>query len=44
VIDGLNNVMLYGNYNAALVDVGVLMVLSVIVFALAVTFFKWRED
>jgi len=44
VIDGLNNVMLYGNFGAALVDVGVLVVLSVIVFALAVRFFKWRED
>jgi ABC-2 type transport system permease protein len=44
VIDGLNNVMLYGNYGAALVDVGVLAVLSVVVFALAVRFFKWRED
>jgi ABC-2 type transport system permease protein len=44
VIDGLNNVMLYGNYSSALVDVGVLAVLSVIIFALAVRFFKWRED
>ena len=44
VIDGLNNVMLYGNYNAALIDIGVLAVLAVVVFALAVRFFKWRED
>ncbi len=44
VIDGLNNVMLYGNLGAALVDVGVLIVLSLVVFALAVRFFKWRED
>lgn len=44
VIDGLNNVMLYGNYTSALVDVGVLVVLSAIIFALAVRFFKWRED
>jgi ABC-2 type transport system permease protein len=44
VIDGLNNVMLYGDYSAALTDVGVLVVLAAIIFALAVRFFKWRED
>jgi len=44
VIEGLNNVMLYGNYNAALTDVGILVVLSLVVFGLAVRFFKWRED
>jgi len=44
VIDGLNNVMLYGNYTAALTDAGVLVVLSLVVFGLAVRFFKWRED
>ncbi len=44
VIDGLNNVMLYGNYTAALTDVGILVVLSAVVFLLAARFFKWRED
>lgn len=44
VIDGLNNVMIYGNYASALVDVALLVVSSVVVFALAVRFFKWRED
>jgi ABC-2 type transport system permease protein len=44
VIDGLNNVMLYVNYSAALIDVGVLAVLSAVIFALAARFFKWRED
>jgi len=44
MIDGLNNVMIYGNYGPALFDVGLLMVLSVVVFALAVRFFRWRED
>lgn len=44
VIDGLNNVMVYGNDAAALVDIGVLVVTSIIIFALAVRFFKWRED
>jgi ABC-2 type transport system permease protein len=40
VIDGLTNVMIYGNNSAALVDLGVLA----IIFGLAVRFFKWRED
>jgi len=44
MIDGLNNVMIYGNYGPALFDAGLLVVLSVIVFALAVRFFRWRED
>jgi len=44
MIDGLNNVMIYQNYGPALFDGGLLVVLSVIVFALAVRFFRWRED
>ena len=44
VIDGLNNVMIYGNIGAALVDLAVLIVISLVVFVLAVRFFKWRED
>jgi ABC-2 type transport system permease protein len=44
VIEGLNNVMIYGNINAALVDIAVLIVISLVIFALAVRFFKWRED
>ena len=44
MIDGLNNVMIYGNYGPALFDVGLLVVLSVVVFSLAVKFFRWRED
>ena len=44
MIDGLNNVMIYGNYGPALFDAGLLVVLSVAVFALAVRFFRWRED
>jgi ABC-type multidrug transport system permease subunit len=44
VIDGLNNVMIYGNIGAALVDLAVLVVISLVVFVLAVRFFKWRED
>jgi ABC-2 type transport system permease protein len=44
VIDGLNNVMIYGNIGPALTDLAVLLVISVVVFVLAVRFFKWRED
>jgi ABC-2 type transport system permease protein len=44
MIDGLNQVMIYSNFGQALFDVEVLLVLSAIVFVLAVVFFKWRED
>lgn len=44
VIDGLNNVMIYGNYGPAYVDLGILAVTSAVIFALAVRLFKWRED
>ena len=44
MIDGLTNVMIYGNYGPALFDAGVLVVISIVVFALAVRFFRWRED
>ena len=44
VIEGLNNVMIYGNYGPALTDIGILVVISAVVFVLAVRFFKWRED
>jgi ABC-2 type transport system permease protein len=44
MIDGLNNVMIYGNYGPALFDGALLFVLAVFVFALAVRFFRWRED
>ncbi len=44
LIDGLTNVMIYGNFGPALFDVGLLVVCSVITFALAVRFFRWRED
>lgn len=44
LIAGLNNVMLYANYSAGLLDIAVLIVLSAVVFTLAVRFFKWRED
>jgi ABC-2 type transport system permease protein len=44
LIDGLNQVMIYGNVGQALFDFELMVVLSAIVFALAVVFFKWRED
>ncbi len=44
VIDGLNNVMIYGNFQPAVFDLAVLLATSVVIFALAVRFFKWRED
>ena len=44
MIDGLTNVMIYANYGPALFDVGLLVGISIVVFALAVRFFRWRED
>lgn len=44
MIDGLNNVMIYGSYTSALADLGVLVIVGAIFFAFAVRFFKWRED
>ncbi len=44
VIDGLNQVMVYNNLGPMLTDVLVLLVASAIVFVLAVSLFKWRED
>ena len=44
VVEGLNNVMVYGNYGQALIDIGVTAVLALIVFVAAAKLFKWRED
>jgi ABC-2 type transport system permease protein len=44
VIEGLNNVMVYDNSTAALIDLAVVAVITVVVFAAAVKLFKWRED
>ncbi|MCI4364722.1 MAG: ABC transporter permease [Thermoplasmata archaeon] len=43
VIDGMDQVMLFSNTTRALFDVGVVAILAVIVFALAVRFFQWRD-
>ena len=44
VIEGLNNVMVYSNYTGAIIDVAVVAVITVVIFAAAVRLFKWRED
>jgi ABC-2 type transport system permease protein len=43
VIDGMDQVMLFANTSRALLDVGVVAVLAVVIFALAVRFFQWRD-
>lgn len=44
LIEGLNNVMIYGNYAPAYTDLAILLVISLVIFGLAVKLFKWRED
>jgi ABC-2 type transport system permease protein len=44
VTEGLNNVMVYNNIPAAMVDIAVLAAITVVFFVLAVKLFKWRED
>jgi ABC-2 type transport system permease protein len=44
MIDGLNAVMIYGNYAQATIDMAVVAVITFIVFVLAAELFKWRED
>ncbi len=44
IIEGLNNVMVYGNLTGAIIDVVVVGTLTAVIFGLAVKLFKWRED
>jgi ABC-2 type transport system permease protein len=44
IVEGLNNVMVYANYMGAVIDLAVVVVITVIIFAAAVKLFKWRED
>jgi ABC-2 type transport system permease protein len=44
IIDGLTAVMIYSNYAQATIDLIVVAVITVIVFAAAARVFKWRED
>ncbi|MGA8542621.1 MAG: ABC transporter permease [Thermoplasmata archaeon] len=44
VIDGLNQVMLFNNPARGLADFAVVFVAAVVVFLLAIRFFKWRDE
>ncbi|NLE03819.1 MAG: ABC transporter permease, partial [Crenarchaeota archaeon] len=44
IIEGLNNVMVYGNISGAIIDIAVVAVISIIIFIAAAKLFKWRED
>lgn len=44
IVEGLNNVIVYQNYMAAVVDIAVIGVITLVVLILAVKLFKWRED
>ncbi len=44
ITDGLNAVMIYGNFGQASVDLVVAGVITVVIFVAAVRLFKWRED
>ena len=44
MIEGLNNVMVYNNITAALIDIGIVAAITAVIFVAAVKLFKWRED
>ena len=44
IVEGLNNVMVYANYTGAVIDLAVVGIITVVIFAAAVRLFKWRED
>lgn len=44
IIEGLNAVMIYGNYGQAILDLAVVTIITAIVFVAAAKLFKWRED
>jgi ABC-type polysaccharide/polyol phosphate export permease len=44
IIEGLNAVMIYGNYGQARVDFVVVTVITIVLFVAAARLFKWRED
>ncbi len=44
VIDGMNQVMLFQNTARALDDLAIVVVAGVVVFALAVRLFRWRDE
>jgi ABC-2 type transport system permease protein len=44
IIDGLNGVMIYGNYAQAMIDLAVVAAITITAFVAATRLFKWRED
>ena len=44
IVEGLNNVMVYANYTGAVIDIAVVGIITIVIFAAAVKLFKWRED
>jgi ABC-2 type transport system permease protein len=44
IVEGLNNVIVYQKFTAAVVDIAVIGVITLVVLVLAVKLFKWRED
>jgi ABC-2 type transport system permease protein len=44
IIDGLSDIMIYSNFAQATIDLIVVAVITVVVFAAAARVFKWRED
>jgi ABC-2 type transport system permease protein len=44
IVEGLNNVMVYGNITGAAIDLAVVAVITAVIFIAAVKLFKWRED
>jgi ABC-2 type transport system permease protein len=44
VVEGLNNVMVFGNFTAALLDIAILGIITAVFFVAAAKLFKWRED
>jgi len=44
VIDGMNQVMLFSNSARALTDFVVVFLTAIVIFVLAIRFFKWRDE
>jgi ABC-2 type transport system permease protein len=44
IIEGLNGVMIYGNYAQTIIDLAVIAAITIIAFVAAARLFKWRED
>jgi len=44
VVEGLTNLLTYGNVGPATIDLAITLIIAVAVFAAAVRLFKWRED